>query len=106
MPNVNASSLLPSSTSPNTSNKFVLKCTVGTALANNDTFTITLPSGCPLDLVPGTLRCYTLSSTTYTSNALLAITTHNTSTGVTVLTASGTVAQGALVYLEYMSPFA
>lgn len=88
----------------NGGNVFYMKTVIGTALANTDTLTVTLPDGFPKDALPvGNPEVYTLSTDTYTRlTTLTAPTTHQRATGVTVYTATGTVAAGAVLVQGYV----
>ncbi len=84
----------------NESNIVVIDFPQVTVLANTDTVTITLPAGVDKNLVP-------IHATAF-SNAVprvrqgnFAITSHNITTGVTVLTASGAVAANSTFTLLY-----
>lgn len=88
----------------NGGNVFFMKTTIGTALANNDTLTVTLPDGFPKDALPfGKPNAYVLSTDTYTLDTDIGvITTHQRATGVTVYTASGNVAAGTILVQGYV----
>jgi hypothetical protein len=80
-----------------------VKVVVPTAMVNTDTLTVAAPAGTDWTLVPFAIKTYTLSGTTYTCLAdTVAVTTHDISTGITVLTASGAgAAQFAKIVIEY-----
>ena len=84
---------------------FVTHATVPGAIANTETFTVTLPDGCPKDAVPaGAPQVYSLSGDVYTRDAdLPVVTTHDRSTGVTVYTAVGAVASGSILIQHYVA---
>ena len=85
----------------NQANRRVAKATIPTAMVSPNTFTVTAPAGADWTLVPIKLHVYALASVTYTKDADLTVTTHDISTGVTVLTAGGDVAQYSKVVIEY-----
>ena len=87
----------------NHGNQFYVLATVGTALANTDTLTVTLPTEVSPDARPISVVTYgAVSSNVTTVATTLALTSHNVSTGVTTLTASGTVALNSKVLIGYM----
>jgi len=103
MANVNAqASLLPEGV--NRGNRFIARSVVGTALANTDTFSVTVPDGVPKDALPvGRPNVYTLSGDVYTLDPDIAVvTTHDRVLGKTVYTAAGAVAAGAILLQEFI----
>ena len=88
----------------NDANRFIIKSVVPGAIANGETFTVTLPDGVAKDALPSAApNCYSLSGDTYTRDADMAdVTTHNRVTGVTVYTSgAGGVASGSILLQEY-----
>lgn len=69
------------------------------ALANTDTIGVKAPTGYE-DWVPINVTCFSNASPRV-RQANIAITNHNTSTGVTTLTASGAVADSSTILVEY-----
>lgn len=87
----------------NKSNVAVVSAVLTEALANGQTFDITLPAGMDKDMIPIGMNCYSFSTPTYTLDADIGvITSHNITTGVTRITASGNVASGSIVTLFYV----
>jgi len=86
----------------NEQNRFVSRHVLGTALAGSDTLTITLPDTVPNDAVPHKVSVFT-DATPALPNTQLAITSHNKTTGVSVLTAGGAVPVGSTVLVEYLA---
>lgn len=89
-------------------NEFMVSVVVPTAMDDDpsaDTLEVTLPDGCPKDALPLGLMVYELATNTYTANTGLLITSHDRSTGKTLLTVdtSGVIAAGAKLLLEYVS---
>lgn len=84
----------------NEGNRNVIKHTLAQALADTDTLTVTLPTEIPPDSLPMSVQAYT-PATPAVRQTTLAITSHNKTTGVTVLTASGAVADGSEVLVDY-----
>jgi hypothetical protein len=72
-------------------------------MANTDTLTVTLPSGVDKSSLPQSLSVFN-SATPSVALITLAVTSHNKTTGVTVLTASGAVAVGSTVTVDYVEP--
>lgn len=71
---------------------------------DTSTLTISPPAGWDWTLIPMAYVAYAVSNGVYTRDAdagVEAITTHDTTTGITVLTATGSVAAGSIVYLLY-----
>lgn len=78
---------------------------VTVAMINNDTLTLTLPAGIvSAGFIPAQtyFPAYALSGTTYTLQATLIVVSHDTSTGITVLKATGNIAQHSIVVGEYV----
>jgi hypothetical protein len=87
----------------NQGNMFFVSAVLTEALANGNTFDITLPAGVDKDAIPMSVVCYAFATPTYTLDADIgAITTHNITTGVTRITATGNVASGSIVRLGYL----
>lgn len=80
-----------------------VQITLPHSMAANDTLTVTVPTSQPAGLLPILVSpAYALSSVTYSMDTnALAITSHNVSTGVTVLTASGNLQAGDIVMVGY-----
>jgi hypothetical protein len=81
-----------------------VQVTVGTTMAAADTLAVTVPPGQAAGLLPvdSPLPVYTLAGSTYSTQATqLAVTSHNVSTGVTILTASGAIPAGAILSIPY-----
>ena len=102
MPNVNAT-LQTVPMGVNQGNIFYVLANVGTALATSDTLTVTLPAELSADSRPFSVLTYgPASSSVVTIDTDLALTSHNVSTGATVLTAGGNVALNSKVLIGYI----
>ena len=76
--------------------------TICPVLANTDTLEVALPDGVAKDSLPVGMRIWgPAASSVLTVNLLLALTSHNVSTGKTLLTASGVVAAGSILIIDY-----
>lgn len=84
----------------NKSNLVIVEHELAQALVNADTVTITLPIGIDDDLIPVFLSCFSAADPRV-RQANIAITSHDKDTGVTVLTASGAVADNSTITLGY-----
>lgn len=103
MPAIAASAIQTVPVGINHSNQFFVYATVGTALSSSDTLTVALPAEVPVDARPVAAVVYgPASSSVVTALTTLALTSHNVATGVTTLTASGSVAQYSHVVLTYL----
>lgn len=72
------------------------------ALAQNDTLSISMPRGMPADSHPVSVTIFgPVNNNVRTVDGDIALTSHNFSTGVTILTASGAVAAGSRVIVGY-----
>jgi hypothetical protein len=90
----------------NEANFVLVSHTLAQALGAGDTLNLRLPDGVDSDLLPISLRAYSVATPAVelagAGNANLAITNHNRSTGITRLTAGGAgVATGAKIILWY-----
>lgn len=88
----------------NNSNAYAIEVadTGAVAMANNDTMTITVPAGTDKAALPHAVQAWgPPSSNVVTRLTTLGITSHNTVTGVTVLTATGAVAAHSKVIVAY-----
>jgi hypothetical protein len=89
----------------NESNIALISFLLTTALAAGDTLDLTLPAGVDKDLLPQTLRVYSVATPAVDLNvasANLSVTNHNRTTGVTRLTAaSAGIAAGSSVTILY-----
>jgi len=85
-------------------NIFFVKATLAQALANAETFDITVPAGTSPSAWPVGMICYNpLGGGVYARDADIGvITNHNPTTGVTRITASGDVADASVVILIYV----
>ena len=82
----------------NQGNLIVVEAVLTEALANGNTFDVTLPAGVDKDALPLSVVAYTFSTPTYTRDADIGvITSHSITTGVTRVTASGDVVARATV---------
>lgn len=88
----------------NHSNQIYVDAVLTEALANGNTLTVALPASVSKDMLPVSSITYgPIGGSTYTVDAdLAAITSHNVSTGETVLTASGNVSSGSRVRIGYI----
>ena len=102
MSNFNATvSIVP--LGPNHGNQFYVYATVPSVMASTDTLTVTLPAELAADSRPISVVAYgPVSANVVSVNTALALTSHNVSTGATVLTASGAVAANAHVLIGYI----
>ena len=73
------------------------------ALSNTDTLDVTLPTGMDGNFVPVGMVVYSKSGTAYTALTTLAITSHDSSTKKTRLTASGAVAANSIIEILYLA---
>lgn len=89
----------------NAGNRGFRKAVLTASLANGETLTVNPPSGMDVSLVPTAVHCFTVSGDTWTrdTDMPLGVTTHDVGTGVSVLTATGNVASGAIVLIEYVA---
>jgi hypothetical protein len=85
----------------NESNFAIIEVELETALSTSDTVTLTLPANVPDDLVPISMACYDNAAPRASETADLAVTSHNISTGVTILTASAAVADSSTIVMLY-----
>lgn len=87
----------------NQGNIFYVLANVGTALVSTDTLTVTLPTSVSPDSRPFSVLTYgPAAANVVTIDGDLALTSHNVSTGATVLTASGNVALNSKVLIGYI----
>jgi len=86
----------------NGSNDAIVRAEVPAALAAADTLSVTRPAGMDPNLIPTGAVCYGPLAGSYPIDADIALTSHNPTTGVTVLTASGAgIVAGSFVLLRY-----
>lgn len=87
----------------NDSNHFFVEVTLEAALAGSDTLDVTLPEGVDDDCLPVSVIIWgALSGTTRTLDTDAVLTSHDSSTRKTRLTASGAVAIGSVIILHYI----
>lgn len=88
----------------NDGNHFFVEANVDTVLANTDTLDVVLPEGVDDDALPVSLTVWgPVSGTTRTIDTDIALTSHDSSTRKTRLTATGAVAVNSTVIIEYLS---
>lgn len=75
--------------------------TLPATATNADTITVTLPLGMPKDVVP--VRAIGYSNATPALPISVTITSHNRTTGVSVLTLGTGAAAGQKVYVQYVN---
>lgn len=102
MPNVNAT-LQTVPQGVNQGNVFYVLANVSVALIAADTLTVALPAEVSADSRPFSVLTYgPASSNVVTIDGDLVLTSHNVSTGATVLTAGGAVALNSKVLIGYI----
>ena len=86
----------------NRANLFAIIVTMP-AMTVGQTIDVTLPDGVPKDALPlGPPQSFSLSGDVYTKDTDVGdVTTHNRSTGVTTITATGTITVGEKMLLLY-----
>ena len=89
----------------NHGNQFYIQAVLTEALAAANTLTVSLPSTVPFGALPCGVAVWAVAGAACTWDGVdlpMTAATHNTSTGVTVLTATGDVAAGTKVLLSYI----